>query len=357
MRRRTVLKGAALVSGLVALGAAARITMARDINRYYQGPATDHFDGTVFFNPGGAAPNGLGDLLRWRFGGRRAAWPDNVAVPAPARPVDRVRDLTITMVGHATLLIQTAGMNLLTDPVWSDRASPVSFAGPKRVTAPGIRFEDLPPIDAVLLTHSHYDHLDLATLTRLNAAHDPVVITPLGNDTILSEGGTGLRGAALDWGQSHALGPLSIHAVPCHHWSARGMNDRSMALWAGFVITGPSGAILHIGDTGFDHGRPYRALPEAFGPLRAAILPVGAYAPRWFMRDQHQNPDEAVQGFRLSGAAYGIGHHWGTFQLTDEARDAPVTDLRAALAAQSVPPERFRALTPGERWDIPALDL
>lgn len=258
----------------------------------------------------------------------------------------------MTMVGHATLLIQTAGLNLLTDPVWSDRASPVSFAGPRRVTAPGIAFDDLPPIDAVLLTHSHYDHLDLATLARLKPAHDPLVITPLGNDALLA--GTGLRTVALDWGQHHTLGPLSAHCVPCHHWSARGINDRSMALWAGFVLTGPAGAVLHIGDTGFDQGRPYRDLPARFGALRAAILPVGAYEPRWFMQGQHQNPDEAVQGFRLAGASWGIGHHWGTFLLTDEARTTPLDALGRALDAHSVPRDRFRALNPAEAWAIPA---
>jgi len=327
------------------------MAVARKTNRYYQGPVSDHFDGLRFFNPGGTPPNGLSDLLRWRFNGARSRWPDSVPLAATARPAPRVDDLSVTMVGHATLLIQTAGLNILTDPVWSERASPLSFAGPRRVTTPGIAFQDLPPIDAVLLTHSHYDHLDLATLQRLKAAHDPLVVTPLGNDTLIAA--TGLRTAVLDWGEHSPLAPLTVHCVPCHHWSARGLNDRSMALWAGFVLTGPAGAVLHIGDTGFDAGRPYRTLPDRFGPLRAAILPVGAYEPRWFMQGQHQNPGEAVQGFRLSGATWGIGHHWGTFQLTDEARTAPLAALNQALDAQSIPRDRFRALAPAETWAIP----
>lgn len=352
MRRRTVLKGAAALAVLATAGGAVGAAVARNTNRYYRGPRSDHFDGVRFFNPGGTPPNGLGDLLRWRFRGERAIWPESVAIAARARPAPRVDDLTVTMVGHATLLIQTAGLNLLTDPVWSERASPVAFAGPRRVTEPGIAFADLPRIDAVLLTHSHYDHLDLPTLRRLQAAHDPLVLTPLGNDAILE--GTGLRCAVMDWGQTVDLGPLGVHCVPCHHWSARGINDRSHALWSGFVLTGPGGAILHFGDTGFDQGRPYRDLPTRFGPLRAAILPVGAYEPRWFMRGQHQDPDEAVQGFRLSGARWGVGHHWGTFQLTDEAHEAPLTALDAALDAQRVERTRFRALAPGEVWAIPA---
>ncbi|MFN4154732.1 MAG: MBL fold metallo-hydrolase [Paracoccaceae bacterium] len=352
MKRRNLIKGGALLAALGLGGGAAAMALSASRNRYYAGPPSDHFDGLRFFNPGGTPLRGLPDLLKWQWAGNRAKWPAQVPVAA-ARPAPQVEDLTITMVGHATLLIQTAGVNILTDPVWSDRASPLAFAGPKRVAAPGIAFAELPRIDAVLLSHNHYDHLDLTTLTSLHRAHAPQIITPLGNDAIIRSAVPEARITVADWRQAVRFGALTVHFEPCHHWSARGMADRSMALWAAFVISGPAGKLLHIGDTGFDQGRPYRDLAAKHGALRAAILPIGAYEPRWFMKGQHQNPAEAVEGFLMSGATHAIGHHWGTFQLTDESRDAPVVALKAALAARAIPSGRFRALAPGEAWAIP----
>lgn len=333
------------------------MALSRANNPYHSGPVTHNFDGVRFFNPDGAAPKGFADLLKWQLGGGKTPWPDAPPSPlAPAKPQARVEAgrLRVTMVGHATLLIQTAGLNILTDPVWSERASPVSFAGPKRVTPPGVAFADLPKIDIVLLTHNHYDHLDLTTLARLRHAHDPLVITPLGNDAIIKAHAPSMRVMTGDWGQSIRSGPALIHFEPCHHWSARGMNDRSMALWAAFVIEAGARKIHHIGDTGFDHGRPYSRVRDRHGKLDVAILPVGAYEPRWFMKDQHQNPAEAIEGFLLSGADYALGHHWGTFRLTNEGRDAPKEVLAAELARKGVAPERFRPLHPGEVWERPS---
>lgn len=353
MNRRRFLARTALLATGAAAAATGAFALSPSRNRYYQGPPGPNFDGTRFFNPGGSPPKGFGDLLKWQAAGGRAKWPESVGI-RQSIPAPRVDDLIVTMVGHATLLIQVAGLNILTDPVWSDRASPFTFAGPRRATAPGIRFEALPRIDAVLLTHNHYDHLDLATLARLKAAYDPLVITPLGNDTIVHEAVPDMRITTGNWGHTVALGPATVHFEPCHHWSARGTRDRSMALWSAFLIDTPAGRIFHIGDTGFDQGRPYRDLPQKHGKIRAAILPVGAYEPRWFMRDQHQDPAEAVEGFLLSGAAHAVGHHWGTFQLTNEGREAPPRKLAAALQAKGIGPDRFRALAPGEWWAIPA---
>jgi L-ascorbate metabolism protein UlaG (beta-lactamase superfamily) len=347
--------GLGLLATLLA-GGIFGVARARAGNRYYDGPVSDHFDGRVFFNPGGTPPASFGDLMRWQFGGGKAAWPDRFDSPfAPAVPAARVEGdaLRVTMVGHATMLIQTAGMNILTDPVWSERASPVSFAGPRRVNAPGIAFENLPKIDLVLVSHNHYDHLDLQTLARLHAAHDPLVITPLGNDAIMRASTPGLRTAAHDWGDTVEFGPLAVHLEPVHHWSARGTSDRRMALWAGFVVDGPAGGIYHVGDTGFFGGRNYRALADKHGAPRLAILPFGAYEPRWFMEPQHQNPEEAVEGMELCGAAYVAGHHWATFRLTDEAVEEPRDRLHAALDAKGIARERFRPMLPGEVWDVP----
>ena len=346
MRRRTLLGlGAA---ALVGACAAREATMG---NAYYSGPPSDHFDGTRFYNPGGATPKGLGDLLRWRFGESREPWPDAVGVRR-AKPDAEVAGLRVTMVGHATVLIQAGGRNVLLDPVWSRRVSPVRFAGPARVTAPGVAFADLPRIDAVLLSHNHYDHMDLDTLRRLHAAHAMPVLTPLGNDTILRGAIDGIGARAGDWGDVLEGGGVSARLLRAHHWSARGPRDRSHALWCSFALDTPAGRVLACGDTGYDRGRPYAAA-AAHGPYRLAIVPIGAYAPRWFMRDQHQDPAEAVAGFEACGAARALGHHWGTFQLTDEGRDDPPARLAAALAARGIAAERFRTLEPGAAWDVP----
>jgi L-ascorbate metabolism protein UlaG (beta-lactamase superfamily) len=329
----------------------------RSANRYYSGPASDHFDGSLFFNPGGKPPGRFTDLLRWQFSGNRAKWPAAWPSPyPPAKPQSRIEGdaLRLTMVGHASMLIQTAGLNILTDPVWSERTSPFSFAGPKRVNAPGIAFADLPPIDIVLVSHNHYDHLDLATLKQLKESHDPLVITPLGNDAIIGRAAPGMRLSVHDWGDRVGAGNgTAIHIEPAHHWSARGGRDRRMALWAGFVIETAGSKVYFAGDTGFHDGINYRLMAEKHGGFRLAILPIGAYEPRWFMAPQHQNPQEAVQGMKLCNAAYAAGCHWGTFHLTDEPIDEPATKLAEALAAQGLPETRFRAVRPGEVWDVP----
>lgn len=326
-------------------------------NRYYSGPPSDHFDGEVFFNPGGKAPRSIINLLKWQFGAKRSAWPARWPSPyPPATPAARVGGdaLRVTMVGHASLLIQVAGLNALTDPVWSERCSPVSFAGPKRVNAPGIPFERLPPIDLVLLSHNHYDHLDIDTLARLDERYRPLIVTPYGNDTIVRRRIPKARLRTGDWEDCvNVAEGVRVFIEPAHHWSARGLFDRRMALWASFVLETPAGRIYHIGDTGFHEGVNYRQAAARHGGFRLAILPIGAYEPRWFMKAQHQDPNEAVAGFMLCDAACAVGHHWGTFRLTNEPVEEPAERLYAALDVAGVDRERFRPLRPGEVWDVP----
>jgi L-ascorbate metabolism protein UlaG (beta-lactamase superfamily) len=353
MKRRTLLGSAVL--GTLGAALTGIPAMARG-NAYYSGPASDHFDGTVFFNPGKPWTKGPGDMLRWQFSREgKEAWPEHVPSPFQDKPPERVsgRRLRVTHVGHASFLLQAGGLNLLIDPVWSERASPVAFAGPRRVNAPGIRFEDLPPIDVVLVTHNHYDHLDMATLGRLGQAFAPRIVTPLGNDTIMRQGGVGGTIEAHDWGERVPLSEqIAVNLVETYHWSARGLFDRRHALWAGFAIETPAGLVYHIGDTGFGDGRPFRDLRSRHGAPVLAHIPIGAYEPRWFMQDQHVNPDEAVQIMQMTGARHALGHHWGTFKLTDEGVERPVQALATAREARGIDPDRFRAMRPGEVFTL-----
>jgi L-ascorbate metabolism protein UlaG (beta-lactamase superfamily) len=341
---------------LPALAAGGLVGWRSNFNPYYSGPVSDHFDGKKFFIDGFTEEKSPLDLLRWQTGRKKADWP----IDAPAfadKPPQRVEGaaLRVSYVGHATLLIQTHGLNILIDPVWAERASPVQWAGPKRVNAPGIALGDLPPLDYVLVSHNHYDHLDLVTLGVLASTHARALfLTPLGNDAIMQGIVPAQRVRTFDWGGHAAIGPgAAIHFEPSYHWSARGLFDRRMALWSAFVIETPSGKIYHIADTGFADGALFRQAREKHGDFRLAILPIGAYEPRWFMRDHHINPDEAVKILEISGAQQALAHHWGTFQLTDEPIDEPPALLDAALKRENIAASRFQVKRPGEVLDLP----
>jgi L-ascorbate metabolism protein UlaG (beta-lactamase superfamily) len=316
-------------------------------NPYHSGPPNDHFDGLRFFNPDQPPTDrSLGDMWRWQSAGQRATWPRQVPV-TPTRPPRRSDGLRVTMVGHATVLIQLGGLNIVTDPVWSRRASPVQWAGPSRVTAPGIAFDDLPPVDVVLLSHNHYDHLDLPTLRRLLARDAPRILTPLGNDVIVRRAIPSARVEAGDWGHRFTLGDeAEATIVRANHWSSRTGRDRRMALWGGFMLRAAGRLVYFAGDTGF--GDIFAGMRACFGPPDLALIPIGAYAPRWFMQAQHCDPDEAVRILMEVGARRAVALHWGTWQLTDEPRDEPPLLLRRALAARAIAPDRFLALAPGE---------
>ena len=350
MSRRRLFLGLAAIAAALGGGATAQTRLAR----YYDGPVSDHFDGLRFFDPQGAPLKSPLDLARF-FSGRGEKWPAWMPSPYSDRPPARVdgKTIRVSYIGHASVLIQTAGVNILCDPVWSERASPFASIGPKRVNDPGVAFDALPPIDLVLVSHCHYDHLDVVTLSRLAAVHHVRVITPLGNDTIMHGYDSDIRAAAHDWDARIDLGRgFAVTPFATRHWSARGLLDRNKALWASFVIETPNGKIYFVADAGYGDGHYFRAARERHGPFRLAILPIGAYEPRWFMRDQHMNPQEAVQALADCGADFALAHHHGTFKLTYEAIDAPRTALAASLKTAKVSAERFRALYPGETWDI-----
>ncbi len=319
-------------------------------------PLSDHFDGERFSLPGGGVigEKSLTDLWQWQSTRNPATWPEHVPI-SPVVPEGRVPggQIVATMVGHATVLLQTEGLNILTDPIWSERASPFAFAGPKRVTDPGVRFEDLPRIDLVLVSHGHWDHMDVPTLKRLWQRDRPLILVPAGHGAMLAKAGVAAR--ELDWGEAARLGPLKAVAEPVYHWTSRWFVDRNRALWAGWSILTPHGNIYFAGDTGYGDGALFRAV-KRHGPVRLAMLPMGAYEPRWFMAEQHMNPAEAVKAMADVGAKQALGLHWGTFQLTDEGRDTPRAELRAALAAADVAELAFPALAPGDvlRMDPPA---
>jgi L-ascorbate metabolism protein UlaG (beta-lactamase superfamily) len=325
-------------------------------NPYYCGPVSDHFDGTRFFYPGHPTDRSRLDLLKWQFGGGpRPPWPQEAPGfrDTPPQRVDGAT-LRVSFVGHASVLIQTQGVNILIDPVWAERASPLTRFGPKRVNQPGIALDDLPPLDAVLVTHAHYDHLDVGTLSHLAHERPCRVITPLGNDAIMHARDPSIRAEAYDWGEKVEIAPgIAVHIEPSLHWSARNLRDRRMALWCAFIIDTPSGKIFHAGDTGYGSGQLFRDLFLRYRGFRLANLPIGAYEPRWFMKNQHVDPEEAVRMFEDLGAAYALAMHWGTFRLTDEAYDEPVKRLKVAVERAGIAPERFEVKRPGEFWEVP----
>ena len=276
---------------------------------------------------------------------RRTRWPSTIPVE-PRRPANiGPDDVAVTFVGHATFLVQVGATSLLTDPVWAGRASPVSFAGPRRVRAPGVRFDDLPPISLVLLSHNHYDHCDLGTLRALGRRFQPRLVAPIGNGRLLRS--AGIREVEeLDWWQRASTAPLPVTLTPAQHFSARGPFDRNRALWGGFLIEARGRRILCAGDSGY--GPHFREIAARLSPIDLALLPIGAYEPRWFMKDIHMNPAEAVQAHLDLGARRSLAMHYGTFQLTPEGVDEPVRELTKALQERGVPMEQFRPAEAGE---------
>jgi L-ascorbate metabolism protein UlaG (beta-lactamase superfamily) len=313
--------------------------------------AGPHFDGRRFFNPSGANGQPVWRVPRMLLTKRRP-WPAVVPVQ-PRRPPSPqgADDVIVTFIGHATLLIQAQGGSILTDPVYSRRASPLSFAGPRRVREPGVAFDDLPSVSAVLVSHNHYDHCNLSTLRALDHRFAPVFVVPLGNARLLRSAGI-RRVEELDWWEQVPVASLGVRLTPAQHFSARGPLDRDRALWGGFVVEAGRQRVFFAGDTGY--ASHFHEIRERSGPLDLALLPIGAYEPRWFMKDVHMDPAEAVQAHVDLKARQSIAMHFGTFQLTAEGIDEPVAGLQNALRAADVPETRFRVLEVGESLSLEA---
>ncbi|HEY5079099.1 MAG TPA: MBL fold metallo-hydrolase [Opitutaceae bacterium] len=310
-------------------------------------PPSDHFNGKTFFNPGVRAERGFLDLLKWKLTSRPAPWPKRVDLaPLPLPPAPASGGIAATWVGHSTFLLRSASATILTDPVFSDRASPVSWAGPRRVAPPAFAFDLIPKVDLVLLSHDHFDHCDLPTLRRVALRDDPLVLAPLGHKALLA--GAGVRRVAeLDWWQSHACAPgLEATLVPARHWCRRSPFSTNVRLWGGFMLRAGGRLVYFAGDSGYEKGF-FTAIGSRCGAPDLALIPIGAYEPRWFMKDSHMNPAEAVRVHRDVGARRSVAMHWGTFQLTDEAREEPPRALRAACDAVGLAPHEFEVLEAG----------
>lgn len=306
-----------------------------------------HFDGKRFYNPGAPQAPGFGDVLRWKLSSRPEKSPGFISDVEQSIPPARVEGgaLRVTLVNHSTVLLQQRGLNILTDPIWSERTSPVSWIGPRRRRAPGVAWENLPPIDIVLLSHNHYDHLDLPTLRRLAVRGDSTFVVPVGVARLFRSKKLGPV-HELDWGESLALKGCTVHAVPAFHFSSRGLHDRNKTLWCGYVLEFPERVVYFAGDTAF--GPHFQQIREKFGSPRLALLPIGAYLPRWFMSPVHMGPDDAVRVHQILGAETSVAIHHGTFQLADDGIDTPKKELIAEARG-----ERFLALNNGQFAEIP----
>ena len=336
---------------------------AAHVNPYYD-PAKPHHTPEGFRNNHiGQVTKPFSDLVKWRIEALRAGVPKPpreatpIATPEVAQLQGNRAVPSVTWIGHASTLVQSGGLNVLTDPVFSERASPLAFAGPQRAQPPGVALADLPSIDVVLISHNHYDHLDLASVRALSerAQGRTLFLVPLGLKPFLER--EGVRNAVeLDWWDSRVVSGVEFHLVPVQHWSARGLADRSETLWGGWAVFAPDLRWYFSGDTGYsrdfaDTRTKLAAHAKDASLFDVALLAIGAYEPRWFMREQHMNPAEAVQAHKDLGARRSIGIHWGTFQLTDESLDQPPRDLAAARQGLGVADEDFSVLKIGEtRW-------
>ncbi|HEX2717018.1 MAG TPA: MBL fold metallo-hydrolase [Gemmatimonadaceae bacterium] len=325
-------------------------------------PASHHKPGGGYRNPWpDSQPRGLGGFLRWtgqRLAarvrgesreGRRVEFP--LSMPSFAPKPGEPDGLRVTWLGHSTVVLQLGATTVLLDPAWSERASPVSFAGPRRIVPVPIRLERLPPIDVLVHSHDHYDHLDAATVRALARAHPGARwVAPLGVGARLTPLGVP-QVAELDWWEATRAGAAEVTCTPAQHFSGRGLGDRDRTLWGGFAIAAGGWRVFYAGDSGLHP--EFGEIARRLGPFDLAIVPIGAYEPRWFMRPVHMDPDDAVTAAIALDAPVTVGVHWGTFRLTDEPLDEPPTRAVQAWAARGAPGRELWILRHGETRVVP----
>lgn len=326
-----------------------------------------HRNGSFQNSHGDFEPRSLAEVIRWKWSAARRGLPPRPSAPIPTQAADLgfirgnvggAQAPAVTWVGHATALAQLGGLSLLTDPIFSERASPLSFAGPRREQPPGIALHELPAIDIVLVSHNHYDHLDLPSCRALAAqpGGGPVFVVPLGLAAWFQARGIA-RIVELDWWQSYRIRGVDVFLVPAQHWSARGLGDRMKTLWGGFAVFAPDCQLFFAGDTGYSRDfvdiRRHFAARQQDGGFDIALIPIGAYEPRWFMSNQHVNVEEALKIHADLGAKRSLGVHWGTFELTDEALDEPPRQLERQREALGLSTTDFFTLAIGETRRIP----
>ncbi|QDL56618.1 MBL fold metallo-hydrolase [Rhodoferax aquaticus] len=366
----------------IALLLASALCMAAQANPHFD-PAKAHHTPDGFKNNYiGAMDKPFSELLKWQWEAWRGGFPLAAKVPTPTQRPDLPRihsyqqsagdsqagrsasTPAITWIGHASVLVQAGGLNVLTDPIFSERASPVQLFGPKRVVPPGVALDDLPPIDVVVISHNHYDHLDRSSVAALFAKAQAqnrmtTFLVPLGQKTWFESVGISSV-VELDWWQKHTVRGVDFYLTPVQHWSARGLGDRSATLWGGWSVFAEDLHWYFGGDAGYSKDMldtrlrfAQRHGAEQGGGFDVALIPVGAYEPRWFMREQHMNPAEAVQAHLDLGAKRSMGIHWGTFALTDEPLDQPPIDLASAKADKQLTDTDFFVVKIGETVDLP----
>ncbi|MEZ5041594.1 MAG: MBL fold metallo-hydrolase [Saprospiraceae bacterium] len=313
----------------------------------HRGPVSVHFNGKVFQNPGGVKAKGFKDVFPMLLKQKRGPWPEITEAKKQPHPPERVtKGIQLTFVNHSTFLIQVDGLNILTDPVWSKRVSPFQWAGPKRMRPPGIEMDQLPPIDVLLLSHNHYDHLDLPTVKTLLTKHQPQIITPLGVGQFIQQQ-TGKTAVDMDWWDHFDFSDdLRISCVPAQHFSGRGILDRDATLWCGYMLQTKTGTIYFAGDSGY--GPFFKTIGEKFPSIDLALLPIGAYRPIWFMSPIHTSPEEAVKIHLDIKSKQSVATHFGTFPLAYEGKEEPMADLQKALQEMNIPASEFWVLEEGE---------